>query len=234
MEKLKIQNDLKKFARKDKAIFLPRFFKCGKNEYGEGDIFIGVMVPDIRTVAKNNIDLIFTDLKILINSKIHEERLLSLFILVLKYQKSKILTDKKKCIDFYLKNLKGVNNWDLVDLSCYKLLGNWLLDKPRDLLYEFANSDNLWKKRISIVSTYEFIRNGEFDDTIKIAKILLKDNHDLIHKAVGWMLREMGKRDILVLENFLKDENYKKMPRTMLRYAIEKMADDKRRGYLIR
>jgi len=231
MSLVKLQQELKKYARKDKADFLPRFFKCGKGEYGEGDIFIGVNNPTMRKLAKKFVNLDFKGLGELIKSKIHEQRQIALFILTIKYQKAKNQTEKKICVDFYLKNLSGVNNWDLVDLSCYKLLGDWLLDKPRIILYDLACSDNLWQKRIAIIATYAFIRQNDFKDTIKISKILLSDKHDLIHKAVGWMLREMGKRNLSALEKFLQPV-YKKMPRTTLRYAIEKMSDKKRKFYL--
>ncbi|MEI6288767.1 MAG: DNA alkylation repair protein [bacterium] len=228
---VQIKSALKAKAKKDKAEFLPRFFKCGQGQYGEGDIFMGVMVPDARSVAKKFSDLDFADLQILIKSKIHEERLTALFILVAKYEKIKDNKLKKQCIDFYLKNLKSVNNWDLVDLSCYKVLGDWLINRDRKILYTMAKSNDLWQKRIAMISTFAFIRNSESEDTLKIAKILLSDKHDLIHKAVGWMLREMGKRQPVELKDFL-DINATKMPRTMLRYAIEKLSEKDRKMYL--
>lgn len=206
------------------------FFKTGKGEYGEGDLFAGIKVPVQRKLAKEFKDLSLNDTKDLLGSPIHEERLISLFILVNKYEKGDYI-EKEKIFSFYLKNRKGVNNWDLVDLSAPKIVGKHLLDKDKSILIKLASSKNLWERRISILSTYEFIKNGKFDTALKISRILLKDNHDLIHKAVGWMLREIGKKNIAVEENFLKT-HYKKMPRTMLRYAIEKFPEAKRKKYL--
>ncbi len=206
------------------------FFKTGKGEYGEGDIFAGLKVPTQRKLAREFRDLSLTDLKILLNSPVHEERLISLFILVDKYAISDE-QGKESIFSFYLKNRRGINNWDLVDLSAPKIIGKHLLNKDKSLLFKFALSKNLWERRIAILSTYEFIRNDNFYTTFKTAEILLQDNHDLIHKAVGWMLREVGKRDLQAEENFLKIY-YKKMPRTMLRYAIEKFPETKRKKYL--
>ena len=206
------------------------FFKTGKGEYGEGDIFAGLKVPAQRKLARDFRDLSMTDLKILLNSPIHEERLISLFILVDKYEKGDE-QGKKVIFSFYLKNRKGINNWDLVDLSAPKIIGKHLLKKDKSLLFKFALSKNLWERRIAVLSTYEFIRNNNFAVTLKISEMLLQDDHDLIHKAVGWMLREIGKRDLPAEEKFLKI-HYKKMPRTMLRYAIEKFPETKRKKYL--
>ena len=216
---------LEKASDKNKAQILQKFFKTGQGEYGEGDIFLGITVPVQRTIAKKY-NLGFADIQKLLNSKIHEHRFSGLLVLINKFS-----DDKQKVFDFYLRNAKQVNNWDLVDLSCPKIVGEFLLDKPRDVLYKLANSKNLWEKRISIVSTYSFIRKNEFADTLKISELLLNDKHDLIHKAVGWMLREVGKRDKKVLEGFLK-KHYKKMPRTMLRYAIEKFPKHERQAFL--
>jgi len=206
------------------------FFKTGKGEYGEGDVFVGLKVPTQRSLARDFRDLALADLKVLLSSPVHEERLISLFILVDKFVKG---TEKKKEIifRFYLKNRKGINNWDLVDLSAPKIMGKYLLEKDKSILYKFAASKNLWERRIAILATQEFIRNDKYDTTLKIAYILLEDNHDLIHKAVGWMMREIGKRDLMTEENFLKI-HYKKMPRTMLRYAIEKFPEANRKKYL--
>ncbi len=206
------------------------FFKTGKGEYGEGDVFAGLKVPTQRKLAREFRDLTFADLKLLLASPVHEERLISLFILIDKFAKS---TEKEQQVifKFYIKNRKGVNNWDLVDLSAPKIMGKHLLEKDKSILFKFALSKNLWERRIAILSTYEFIRNENFDTTLKMAEILLEDDHDLIHKAVGWMLREIGKRNLMVEENFLKI-HYKKMPRTMLRYAIEKFPETKRKKYL--
>jgi 3-methyladenine DNA glycosylase AlkD len=206
------------------------FFKTGKGDYGEGDVFIGLNVPAQRKLSREFKDLSKGDLKVLLNSRLHEERLISLFILVDKYERVEE-KEKEKIFSFYLKNRKGINNWDLVDLSAPKIIGKHLLNKDKSLLFKFAMSKNLWERRIAILSTYEFIRNNNFDATLKIAGLLLRDEHDLIHKAVGWMLREIGKRDLQTEEKFLK-ANYKKMPRSMLRYAIEKFPETKRKKYL--
>lgn len=206
------------------------FFKTGKGDYGEGDVFAGMNVPSQRKLAREFKDLSKDDLKILLNSRIHEERLISMFILVNKYKRVEE-KEKEKIFSFYLKNRKGINNWDLVDLSAPKIIGKHLLKKDKSLLFKFAVSKNLWERRIAILSTYEFIRNDNFDATLKVAGLLLRDEHDLIHKAVGWMLRKIGKRDLQAEEKFLKS-HYKKMPRTMLRYAIEKFPETKRKKYL--
>jgi len=230
MSLLEIRKEIKKQANPKQAVILQRFFKTGKGEYGEGDIFYGIKVPVQKTIAKRFKDLAFEDLKVLISAKVHEERLVAAFILVDQYKRS---DEKKKKIvfDFYLKNRKGINNWDLVDLSAPKIVGAYLIDKEKDLLYKFAVSKDLWEKRIAIISTQTFIREHFFEDTLNISEILLQDKHDLIHKAVGWMLREVGNRDLETEEEFLK-KHYKTMPRTMLRYAIEKFPEQKRIAYL--
>lgn len=206
------------------------FFKTASGQYGEGDVFLGIKVPAQRMAARGYENLSLADLQNLLNSKIHEHRLIALLILLSQYKKADS-AGKKKIVNFYLRNAKNINNWDLVDLSCPNILGNYLLDKPRQILYKLAKSKNLWEKRIAIISTAAFIRNKEFSDTLQIAEILLNDKHDLIHKAVGWMLREVGKRDEAVLARFLY-KHYKTMPRTMLRYAIEKLSEKKREYYL--
>ena len=225
-----IRLELKSLANLEKARVLRRFFKTGKGEYAEGDIFLGIQVPQIRAIAKKYPNLELNKIQQLLNSKIHEERLIALLILSDRYKNS---PDKEKIFNFYLTNIKNINNWDLVDLSAPQIIGAHLLNKDRKILYTLANSKNLWKKRISIVSTYFFIHNNDFQDAIKISQLLLNDSHDLIHKAVGWMLREVGKRDQSLLKTFLK-QNYKNMPRTMLRYAIEKFPEEKRKSYLNR
>ena len=230
MKLTEIKSVIRESENTNHAKTLQRFFKTGKGEYGEGDVFIGIKVPVLRKIAKDFRDLSFEDLRQLIKSKIHEERLVSLFIFVDQYKKADEKF-KEKIYSFYLKNLKYVNNWDLVDLSAPKIVGEHLLNRDKNILIKYANSTNLWERRIAILSTYTFIRNGYFETTIQIADILLKDKHDLIHKAVGWMLRETGKCDIKILESYLK-KNYKKMPRTMLRYAIEKFPEVKRKRYL--
>jgi len=206
------------------------FFKTGPGEYGEGDEFIGITVPVMRKIAKEFKDLPLSDLKKLLNSKIHEYKFTSLVILVSQYRKG---DDKKKkqIANFYIANKKWVNNWDLVDSSALYILGDYLLSKDKDILYKLAKSKNLWDRRIAVLSTFRFIEENKFSDSFKIAEILLNDDHDLIHKAVGWMLREIGKRSIKVEIKFL-EKHYKKMPRTMLRYSIEKFPEKKRQYFL--
>jgi 3-methyladenine DNA glycosylase AlkD len=230
MTLVKLEKQLKKHQNKDKAKILQGFFKTKKGEYGEGDIFLGIVVPKQREIAKKFQNLTLDDIQTLLNSKIHEKRLIALLILIEKYKRANQYL-KQIIIYFYLKNTKNVNNWDLVDLSAPNILGNYFLDKNREPLYLLAESKILWERRMSIVSTYTFIKNNEFKDTIKIAKILLKDKHDLIHKAVGWMLREVGKKNKKELIKFLNRYS-KVMPRTMLRYSIEKLSEKERKSYL--
>ncbi|HKI79779.1 MAG TPA: DNA alkylation repair protein [Ignavibacteriaceae bacterium] len=226
----KFKNELKKAGSKKNAEILQWFFKTGRGEYGEGDKFLGIKIPEIRKIAKKNKKITFPEIHKALKSKHHEERLAALLILVDSYSSGNEKT-KEDIARFYLKNTKYINNWDLVDLTAPKILGKHLIDRDRKILTKLAHSENLWEKRISIVSTFEFIRAKQFSDTLKISRILLKDEHDLIHKAVGWMLREIGKRSMETEENFLL-KHYKKMPRTMLRYAIEKFPEKKRRAYL--
>ena len=227
-----IKTDFQNLQNPEKAKQLSRFFKTGKGEYGEGDIFLGIIVPEQRKLAKKYSDIPLDDISHLLKSPIHEHRLTSLFILVLKYNKEDE-KGKKKVVDFYVSNLKHVNNWDLVDSSAPYILGNYLLDNERSILYRLASSDNLWERRIAILSTFSFIKNNQYEDALNISGILISDEHDLIHKAVGWMLREIGKRDIKIEEEFLQ-KHYREMPRTMLRYAIEKFDEEKRKSYLSR
>lgn len=222
------RKELRLKANQEKAKILQGFFKTGKGEYGEGDIFLGVIVPESRKIAKKYASLKLEDVTTLLHSKIHEERLTALLILVDKFQFGE---GQDKIYNFYLKNTKYINSWDLVDLSADKIVGAYLSDKPKSILYKLAKSRNFWERRIAIISTFNFIKNNEFSETIKISEILLNDEHDLIQKAVGWMLREVGKRDLMAEEKFLK-EYCKKMPRTMLRYAIEKFPERKRKMYL--
>lgn len=226
---LEIRKDIEKEGDKEKAKVLQRFFKTGKGEYGEGDIFLGLTVPKSRQIAKKYGSLGLKEIEQLLHSKIHEERLITLFVLVEQFEREK---DKRKEIfDFYLENTPYINNWDLVDLSAAKIVGAYLFDKPKDILFELAKSKNIWERRISVVSTYYFIKKGKLDETLKIARILITDPHDLIHKAVGWMLREVGKSSPESLKEFL-NENSKTMPRTMLRYAIERFSESLRKEYL--
>jgi 3-methyladenine DNA glycosylase AlkD len=221
---------LKSHANPEQAKVYLRFFKTGKGEYGEGDQFLGIKVPVSRGIAKEFKDLSLTEIQELLNSQVHEERLIGLFILVEQYRKGD--EEKKNAIyNFYLKNTKRVNNWDLVDLSAEKIIGAYLMDKDKKVLFKLARSKSLWEKRIAIMSTFQFIKNGMFETTLEISDIILKEEHDLIHKAVGWMLREIGNRNLVVEELYLK-KHYKTMPRTMLRYAIEKFPENKRQAYL--
>lgn len=210
---------------------LMRFFKTGKGGYGEGDQFLGLPVPIIRKEAKQHLSTSFDTLRELLQSPWHEVRLCGLLILVERFERSKKEEEREEIYRFYLAHTDRINNWDLVDLSCYKIVGNYLLDKKHDELKRLAQSDNLWEQRIAIVSTYAFIREGYFTTTIALAEQLLYHSHDLMHKAVGWMLREVGKRDIETLIAFL-DQYASSMPRTSLRYAIEKLPEEQRKHYL--
>ena len=225
-----IKRQLRKMADPEKAKTLAKFFKTGSGEYGEGDVFLGVTVPQSRLVAKKFIDLPIAEVKVLLYSPIHEERLVALLILLQKYNRTSA-KEKLEIVRFYLDHVRQVNNWDLVDLTAPGLLGAHLADKSKRSLYRMARSDNLWERRIAIVSTHQFIRKNEYSDTLDIAEILLDDKHDLIHKAVGWMLREVGKRNIAAEEAFL-DKHSKLMPRTMLRYAVERFSERKKRQYM--
>ena len=212
---------------------LSRFFKTGPGQYGEGDKFLGIKVPVTREVVKKVWkQTTWEDLEECIGSEFHEVRLAALLTLVKIFERNR--TQREACVDFYLRHTSSINNWDLVDLSCYPLLGVWLLDKDRSLLYRLArDGKSIWEQRIGIVSTMTFIRNGQHTDTFAIADILLHHPHDLIQKAVGWLLREAGKRDKKALEEFLSTR-YRTMPRTMLRYAIERFPEAERKAYLAR
>jgi 3-methyladenine DNA glycosylase AlkD len=223
--------DLQSIASPNKIKDFQRFFKTGKGQYGEGDVFIGISMPQIRDVIKYHNSLDFNDLQELLNSEIHEFRMAALLILVGQFKKSK--ADKRKEIyEFYLKNINQINNWDLVDCTCRDIVGFYLIDKDRSKLYELAQTDHLWSQRVAIVSTWYFIREKDYDDTLKISELLLHHKHDLIHKAIGWMLREAWKRTgSHQVEDFL--EKYAAtMPRTALRYAIEKMPEPTRQYFM--
>ena len=222
--------ELKSYKNPKKAKLLAGYFKTGKGQYGEGDIFLGIMLPTQRLIAKKYTTLSFGEIRKLLQSKVHECRLVALLILVEQYRRGDALS-KKKIATFYLANTKRVNNWDLVDLSADKILGEYLRDKDRNILYQLARSKNIWERRISILSTFAFIREGEYKDTFKISEILLSDSHDLIHKAVGWFLREVGKKDQVAEERFLK-KHIHQLPRTTLRYAIERFDEAKRKKYM--
>jgi len=227
---IQVKRELKKFADAEKAAFFPKFFKTGKGEYGAGDRFLGVTVPLQRKVAKSFVNLPESELTKLMHDKFHECRVTALLILIEQFRKAE-LRKQKSLVDLYLHNLAGVNNWDLVDLSADKILGCYLLNRNRRLIYQFARSGDLWKQRIAIVATFAFIKQWQFDDTLAISDLLIGHEHDLIHKAVGWMLREVGKRDQSVLQEFLKTR-YAQMPRTMLRYAIERFEEKLRQSFL--
>ncbi|WP_413561195.1 DNA alkylation repair protein [Bdellovibrio sp. HCB209] len=226
-----IQKEIKKLqgSKRDMAT-LNKFFKTGPGEYAEGDIFYGLTVGQSRAIAKTYKDLPLVELKSLISSPIHEERLISLIILSERFPKADE-DERAEIFKFLIKYRKGINHWDLVDTIAPAVLGAYLYENDRSILYEYAHSKNLWERRIAIMSTFYFLRQKDFADTLKIAKILLQDEHDLIHKAVGWMLREIGKRDPKTEKIFL-DKHARKMPRTMLRYAIEKFPEKERQRYL--
>ncbi|MCD6115928.1 DNA alkylation repair protein [bacterium] len=227
-----VKKELKEKADAEKAQHLQKFFKAVPGGYGEGDKFIGVVVPDQRKIAKRYYkDCTLQEAEQLLNTEIHEYRLTSLFILIYKFEKLKEEEKRREIVHLYVNNMVRVNNWDLVDLSSYKILGPFLEDKDKSLLYELTDSGDLWKQRIAVITTFHFIRNGQYSDTLKIAEILLNHKHDLIHKAVGWMLREVGKRDFETEYDFLR-KHYNSMPRTMLRYAIEKFDEKLRKQFL--
>jgi len=227
----KVKQALKKLANQDKALILAGFFKTGVGQYGQGDKFLGITVPAQRLVAGQFKNLDLKELDKLLKSPYHEHRLTALLILVAKFETAD-QADKKKIVDFYLAHTKFINNWDLVDLTAPKILGAWLTTKPDDkLLNRLAISKNLWERRIAVLASFAFIKQNKFEPTLVLAKKLLKDSHDLMHKAVGWMLREIGKRDIKVLKNFL-NKWASQMPRTMLRYSLEKFDEATRRYYL--
>jgi len=263
-----ITKDLHHLSNPEKARILSGFFKTGKGQYGEGDIFLGIPVPQSREIAKRYIEADVKTIQELLESKIHEHRLVALLILVEKFKKANE-KNRKLIVNFYLKNTNFINNWDLVDLSADKILGEYLLgrsfasprssekprfseipksfgfrefqkaalfenfDKEKSLLYKLAKSRNLWEKRMAIISTFAFIKRNRFKETFKITKLLLEEKHDLIHKACGWMLREVGKRNQKEAERFLQ-KYHKKMPRTMLRYAIERFDEKKKEFYMRR
>ncbi len=230
-----IKKELRKFADKKHAQVSRGFFKTGKGEYGEGDVFIGVKVPVLRKLARKfRDDLGLAELRELLHSKIHEERMLALLLLVYKFQKLDG-KERAKIYKFYLKNTKYINNWDLVDVTAPHIVGAWLfgqnLSERKRVLLKLAKSDYLWERRIAIIATHHFIKHGRFQEVIILAALLVQDGHDLIQKALGWTLREMGKKDINSLEFFLQ-KYYKKMPRTALRYAIERLPEERRLQYL--
>lgn len=225
-----IQLELTEYSTPQKKEFLPYFFKTGEGQYGEGDKFLGVVVPDTRKVAKKYKELPFSEIENLLNNEFHECRLCALLILVERFKKASE-EDRKKIFEFYLSHTNRINNWDLVDLSAKYIVGEYLIDKDRSVLYDLVKSQLLWDQRIAIVSTYAFIRRGDLYDTFLLSEKLLEHKHDLMHKATGWMLREMGKKDLNMLRAFL-DNHHKQMPRTMLRYSIEKLDKSERAHYM--
>lgn len=227
-----IKAELERFADQEYALKLQGFFKTGIGQYGEGDLFLGVRVPDQRRISKKYRNAPLSDISQLLRSRIHEHRLTALFILTEQFKRGNEVL-RKQIVDLYLDSTAYVNNWDLVDSSSHKILGEWLVDKERSILYQLAESDNIWERRISIISTFAFINREDLTDALALAKILVNDEHDLIHKASGWVLREVGKKDRAALEGFLL-ENYQQMPRTMLRYAIERLPDERRKFFLRR
>jgi len=230
---MRIQDSIRALADKKKAKGLQWFFKTGKGQYGEGDVFLGVVVPDIRKVAKGFSDASTDEIEILLSSTYHEERLLALFILVSQFGKGG--ADRRREIyTYYLKHTKHINNWDLVDLSALHIIGAYLHGKDKTILLKLARSRNMWERRISVLSTFFDIKNGNPAIALAVAEILVHDKEDLIHKAVGWMLREVGKRCSEEAEEEFLRKHLKTMPRTMLRYAIERFPEEKRRRYLLK
>jgi 3-methyladenine DNA glycosylase AlkD len=225
-----LQQELQQRIDPKQQVILQRFFKTAPGEYGEGDIFLGIKVPVLRKLAKKYQGLSLSDIQNLLQNTIHEYRFIALVILIYQYTQADSHR-RQEIIYFYLNHTHYINNWDLVDISAPQLLGDYLLNKPREILYQLAASPQWWERRIAILATFHLIKNHDFTDTLKLATRLLHDSHDLIHKAVGWMLREVGKRDLAVEETFLQ-QHYQHMPRTMLRYAIEKFPNEARQFYL--
>jgi 3-methyladenine DNA glycosylase AlkD len=230
MNAKEISKRLQKMGDKEDARFLQRFFKTGVGQYGEGDIFLGIRVPALRKLAKEYKALSLEEVLPLLRSPYHEERLFALIMFVNAFTQGDE-TIQKKIYNLYMANTRYINNWDLVDISAPNIVGAFLMERNKKPLYQLAKSKSLWERRIAMLATFYFIKNNRFADTLKIAGILLRDKEDLIHKAVGWMLREVGKRDIECAESFLQ-KHCQVMPRTMLRYAIERFTPSKRRKYL--
>lgn len=226
-----VRRELAGLADKRKAAFFPRFFKAGKGEYAEGDKFFGISVPQVRAVVARHLALPHAEVAKLLADPMHECRLTAVIILVEQYERASTAKEQTTIAQFYLSHLDGVNNWDIVDASAYCLLGEYLIDRPRGVLCELAASGHLWRERVAVVSTLAFIRRGDFADIFKLSEQLLSHRHDLIHKACGWMLREAGKRDANALKGFLRKHG-DRMPRTMLRYAIERFTPAERAGFL--
>jgi len=227
---LAVERELKRAGTNDRAESSAWFFKTGPGQYGHGDLFYGVTVPEQRKIAKNHRELSLSEIKKLLNSKIHECRLTALLILVGKYEKGNE-EQKSKICEFYLDNLQRVNSWDLVDTSAHKILGPELRNRDRNILYKLAKSKSLWDRRVALISTFAYLKDHDFKDTLKICEMYLNDEEDLIHKATGWALREVGKVSEPTLIKFL-NKNYKRMPRTSLRYSLERLSPELRQNYM--
>ena len=230
MQAEKIKNELIALGNPEKAILLSSFFQTKEGQYAHGDIFLGVTVPQIRKTVAPYKMLPLEEIKKLLNSKFHECRFAALVLLVHQFERGDDSL-QEKIYNFYLSNTQNINNWDLVDLSAHKIVGVWLIEKDRSRLYDLAKSNWLWDQRIAIVATFAFIRKNDFDDILRLSAYFLTHSHHLIHKACGWMLREVGKRDIATLQQFL-DKHASQMPRVMLRYSIEKLSEEERKTYL--
>jgi 3-methyladenine DNA glycosylase AlkD len=228
---MNLQHELRELGNAEIARHSLKFFKTGPGQYGAGDRFLGIRVPALRAVAKKHQEISIDDATELLRSEFHEERLTALFILVRRYQRSKDADEQEAIFRLYRTSMRWINNWDLVDCSAEHIVGAHLRERDKRPLYKLAGSASLWERRIPMMATFHFIRHHEFDDALGIAEILLPDLEDLIHKAVGWMLREIGKRNIEAEERFLK-RHCRRMPRTMLRYAIEKFPEEKRQRYM--
>jgi 3-methyladenine DNA glycosylase AlkD len=226
----RLRAELRALARPRDVAVLQRFFKTGKGEYGEGDVFIGVRLPELRKLCRESRGISISEISRLLCSRVHEERLLALLLLVDAFHRGGV-AQQREMYNLYLASTAFINNWDLVDSSAHHIVGAWLESRSRAPLRRLARSSSVWERRIAIIVTFHFITRGEFDDTLFVAGRLLNDSHDLIHKAVGWMLREIGNRNRTALRRFLKDR-YRRMPRTMLRYAIEKLPEKERLAYL--
>lgn len=227
-----IKRELEQYSDPEKAEFMPRFFQTGPGGYAEGDRFLGITVPHLRRAARKFYRQIsLEELEALLQDEIHEYRFTALAMLVYKFEKAETPEERREIVHFYLANADFVNNWDLVDASADKTLGAYLYHRDRSVLWELARSGHLWRQRLAVIATFYFIRRGDFAETLQLAEFFLDHEHDLIHKAVGWMLREIGKRDFQVEYAFLR-EHYRRMPRTMLRYAIEKFDPELRRAFL--
>lgn len=226
-----VQKALREKRNPEKAAFFPRFFKAGPGEYAEGDKFIGVIVPEQRKIARKFRELPRAEIEKLLDNPFHECRLTAVLILVGQYEKAKSETEQKAIYEFFLKKIDRVNNWDLVDSSAHKIVGPYLETRSRKPLYRLAKAKHLWKNRVAMIATYYYIKQGDFDDALQIAEILVKHPHDLIHKAVGWMLREIGKQNEALMLQFI-EKHHAKMARVMIRYAIEKLSQKKRKEIL--